>query len=528
MFNSSPLSQKAQYSIAQSKITQDVSSKCQQPTAFPNQSQLTLSQQQTQTLQVQSTASQQGIVAQQSFQSIRSVRVNQVSIRSTDHQVESQACVGNIIAPLPQESQQQSTQIRMEGSKSLRNYVTSSPQAPQSYKSNNSFPLSKPSFVEYYPPVYVPHLEPRYAQTIITNPIQVVDVIKFEEIWSKRMEVLEQLLEQRSQVIVENQNYELRASNSDDRQTITDLQTELFSVKTQLEDREAVITLLKQQLQNATEQAEFANKQHRSTSNILTQEMQIKITTLQQTIDKLQLNLISVQQMVETYKQENLLLQCELKRQQATVNEKEEIIIKLQQQLKLTLDQYNLDAQSNKNVSQQKISEFQIKLTSLEQTIASLQSNLNSKDNQLEKLRIQINQLQIEKQQIHELCNQKDETISNLQTELNELYQQVDQMSEEITTTQSIKTFEEEAKMWKQKFKELNDTYHACQEKLMVRDAEYESLVKQQSQQKIVTLSTVIKQNSSRSVLHNSDYRSSSMIQNEVDKTQTIQKSLRM
>ncbi|CAD8135079.1 unnamed protein product [Paramecium pentaurelia] len=528
MFNNSPLNQKASYIIGQSKITQDVKSNCQQLTSFSNQQQLNLSSQQTQTLQVQGAAPQQGIVAQQQFQSIRSVRVNQVSTRSVPQQLESQVSVGNIIVPLQQQSQQQSQQIRIEGPKSLRNYVTSSPQAPLSHKSNNSFQLIKPTFVEYYPPVYVPHVEPIHTQTIIDNPIQVVDLIKFEEMWSKRMKGLENMLESKTQVIVEPENYELRASNDNDNQAIIDLQTELFSVKTQLEDREAEITLLKQKLQNAIQQAECVNKQNKSDSTILTSEMQFKITTLQQTIDNLQLDLKSVQEIVEKYKQENFSLKCEIQNQLAMLNEKDEIIIKLKQQLKQTLDQNSLDAQSKNNASQQIISELQIKLTSLEQTILSLQSNMNQKDSLLEKLRIEINQLQIEKQHINELCIQKDDTISKLQMELNELYQQVDQLSEEITTTQSVKTFEEEAKIWKSKFKELNDIYHACQEKLMIKEAEYESLVKQQSQQKIVTQTTVIKQNSSRSDLNNSEYTSSSMTQNEIDKMQNIQKPLMM
>ncbi|CAD8043306.1 unnamed protein product [Paramecium primaurelia] len=529
MFNNSPLNQKASYIIGQSKITQDVKSNCQQLTSFSNQQQLNLSSQQTQTLQVQGAPPQQGIVAQQQFQSIRSVRVNQVSTRSVPQQLESQVSVGNIIVPLQQQSQQQSQQIRIEGPKSLRNYVTSSPQAPISHKSQNSFQLIKPTFVEYYPPVYVPHVEPIHTtQTIIDNPIQVVDLIKFEEIWSKRMKGLENMLESKTQVIVEPENYELRASNDNDNQAIIDLQTELFSVKTQLEDREAEITLLKQQLQNAIQQAEFVNKQNKSDSTILTSEMQFKIRTYQQTIDNLQLDLKSVQEIVEKYKQENFSLKCELQNQLTKLNEKDEIIIKLKQQLKQTLDQYSLDAQSENKASQLIISELQIKLTSLEQTILSLQSNMNQKDSLLDKLRIEINQLQIEKQHINELCIQKDDTIQKLQMELNELYQQVDQLSEEITTTQSVKTYEEEAKIWKSKFKELNDIYHACQEKLMIKEAEYESLVKQQSQQKIVTQTTVIKQNSSRSDLNNSEYTSSSITQNEIDKMYNIQKPLMM
>ncbi|CAD8140168.1 unnamed protein product [Paramecium pentaurelia] len=529
MMNYSPLRQKGSYNVGQSRMSQDVKSNPKQANAFHNYQQLNSSQHQSQNLKVQTTTKQQNMVTQQqSFQSIRSVRVNQVSTRSIHQQAEAQISVSNIIVPPQQQTLQQSQQIRVEGPRSLRNYITSSPQGPLSHKSNKSFSLSRPAFVEYYPPVYMPHVEPIYQQTIIDNPIKVVDLIKFEEMWSKRMRGIEQMLETKNQAIIQSENYELRASNNNDSQTIIDLQTELFRVKTQLEDRDTQITLLKQQLQNAREQIEFESKQSRSASNMVTSELNIKITTLQQTIVNLQFDLKSVQEMVEKYKLENFQLKSELQQNMTILNGKDEIIMKLKQQLKSSSEQYNLDAQSGKNASQQIISELQFKLNSLQQTINSQQLNMNSKDDLIEKLRMEINQLKIEKQHIQDLCNDKDDTISKLQMELNELYQQVDQLSEEITTTQSVKTFEEEAKIWKQKFKELNDTYHACQEKLMVKEAEYESLQKQYSQQKIVTQTTVIKQNSSRSVLNNSEYTSNSMTQNDFDKMQNSQKPLMM
>lgn len=52
----------------------------------------------------------------------------------------------------------------------------------------------------------------------------------------------------------------------------------------------------------------------------------------------------------------------------------------------------------------------------------------------------------------------------------------MESLHEEITTTSSVKTYEEEAKIWRTKFKELNDTYHACQEKLMLTEAELDLL----------------------------------------------------
>ncbi|CAK74941.1 unnamed protein product (macronuclear) [Paramecium tetraurelia] len=536
MMNYSPLRQKGSYNVGQSRMSQDAQPNLKQQNAFTNQQQLNTSQHQkiqSQTLQVNTTTQQQNVVSQQSFQSIRSVRVNQVSTRSIHQQSEAQVSTTNVIVPAQQQPLQQSQQIRREGPRSLRNYITSSPQGPLSHKSNKSFSLSRPAFVEYYPPVYMPHVEPIYKQTIIENPIKVVDLVRFEEMWSKRMRGIEEMLETKNQVIVQSENFELRAQNNPDSQTIIDLQNELFRVKTQLEERERQIQLMKQQLQNARDQIEFESKQNRSASNILTSELNIKITNLQQTISNLQIDLKSVQEMAEKYKLENFQLKAELQQNSSMLNGKDEIIMKLKQQLKSSLDQYNLDAQSGKNVSQQIINELQFKLNSLQQTITSQQLNLNSKDDLIEKLRMEINQLRQERQHMQDLCNQKDDTISKLQMELNELYQQVDQLTEEITTTQSVKTYEEEAKIWKQKFKELNDTYHACQEKLMVKEAEYESLSKQHSQQKIVTSTTVIKQNSSRNVLNNSEYTQSSFTQNnftqnEFDKLQTLQKPLMM
>ncbi|CAD8053688.1 unnamed protein product [Paramecium sonneborni] len=528
MFNQSPLKQKGSYIVGQSRMSQDVKQNTQQLTQFSNQQQLSSTYQQSQTLQVQSTIQQQNTVTQQSFQQVRSVAANQVSTRSINQQAETQVSVGNIIIPPQQQPVQQSQQIRIEAPRSLRNYMNTSPQGPLSHKSNKSFSSTKPAFVEYYPPVYMQHVEPVYQQTIIENPIKVVDLIKFEEMWSKRLKGIEQILESKNQVIVEPENYELRASNNNDTQTIIDLQTELFRVKTLLEEREREIIILKQQLLNSKEQIEFESKQNNNASNLLISELQIKITTLQQTISNLQFDLKSTQEIMEQYKFENLELKSEIQNNLTILNSKEEIIIQLKQQLQSSLEQYNFEAQSGKNASQQTISELQIKLNSFQQTINSQQLNLNQRDDLIEKLRIEINQLNIEQQNIHNLCNEKDDIISKLQMELNELYQQVDQLSEEITTTQSVQTFEEEAKIWKQKFKELNDIYHACQEKLMVKEAEYESLIKQSSQQKIITQTTVIKQNSSRSIQNNSEYTSNSLIQSDIEKMQNIQKPLMM
>lgn len=41
----------------------------------------------------------------------------------------------------------------------------------------------------------MPHVEPIYKQTIIENPIKVVDLVRFEEMWSKRMRGIEEMLE---------------------------------------------------------------------------------------------------------------------------------------------------------------------------------------------------------------------------------------------------------------------------------------------------------------------------------------------
>ncbi|CAD8061671.1 unnamed protein product [Paramecium sonneborni] len=528
MFNYSPLRQKGSYMIGQSRMSQDAKLNTQQLPAFQNQYQQNSTQQKSQTLQVQNSAKQQNTYTQQSHQTIRSVRMNQVSTRSIHQQAEAQGSVANIIVPTQLQSLQQSQQIRIDAPRSLRNYITSSPQRQLSHKSNKSFSVTKPAFVEYYPPVYMPHVEPVYQQTIINHPIQVVDLIKFEEMWSKRMRGIEQMIEQNNQVNVQSENFDLRASNNNDSQTIIDLQTELFKVKTTLEDREREITILKQQLQNSREQIEFENKQNRSASHLITSELQIKINTLQQTISNLQYDLKQAQEIIDQLKYENLSLKSELQNNLSISNGKDEIIIKLKQQLQSSFEQYNFEAQSGKNASQQIISELQIKLSSLQQTINSQLLNLNSKDDLIEKLRIEINQLKIEKMNINNLCNEKDDIIQKLQMELNEVYQQVDQLNEEITTTQSIQTYEEEAKIWKSKFKELNDVYHACQEKLMVKEAEYESLIKQQSSQKKIITQTIIKQNSSRSIQNNSEYTSSSLNQNDFEKMQNIQKPLMM
>ncbi|CAK87979.1 unnamed protein product (macronuclear) [Paramecium tetraurelia] len=169
-----------------------------------------------------------------------------------------------------------------------------------------------------------------------------------------------------------------------------------------------------------------------------------------------------------------------------------------------------------------------MQINTLQQTISNLKNDLLLNSQLIEKLQRENGQLRSDIQSYIDKCNDKDEYIAKLEQEISELNQHVDSLTEEITTTQSIKTFEEEAKIWKKKFKELNDIYHACQEKLMVKEAEYESLQKQQSSQRIVTQTTVVKSNSSRQVKNDSDYISSSLTQNDIEKLQNLQKPLQL
>ncbi|CAD8106966.1 unnamed protein product [Paramecium sonneborni] len=124
--------------------------------------------------------------------------------------------------------------------------------------------------------------------------------------------------------------------------------------------------------------------------------------------------------------------------------------------------------------------------------------------------------------------DERDEHIQNLEKELEELRQHIETLTEEVTTSQSVKTYEEEAKIWKSKFKELNDTYHACQEKLTLTEAELALLRRPPTQQKIVTTtSTVVKNNVQTSgTKSDSDYLSSSLTQQDVERIQNLSKNI--
>ncbi|CAD8144848.1 unnamed protein product [Paramecium pentaurelia] len=513
MFNNQIQQPNTSYGQMPTQIPQNQNRNLQQPSLIQNQQQINqkmIPQQQTlNNPQILNVIPQKQNLTQQQ------IRPNIISNRIVAQQ-EPLKSIRNQVQPFQQSPQKY---IKNEIPQSFRIQNTQSPLGPASHKSNGNLSGQKPAFVEYLPPVYVPHIEPMITQTVVDNPIKVVDLIKFEEIWKKRMQGIEDLLVTKQQSI-EPETIELRAVQNDDSERVIELENELYRTKQQLEDRDKEIMDLKSQLQSAIEQLDFENQQSRNSSNMQISELQMKITTLQQTIVNLQLELKQCDQNLEKYKLENLQLRNDIQNYIMQCQIKDETIFKLNQQIK----QLNLDLQSNQNGSHTQVTELQIQITTLQQTIAKFKNELLLNSELIEKLQKENGQLRINIQNYIENSKDKDDLISKLEQEIQELNQQVDTLTEEITTTQSVKTFEEEAKIWKKKFKELNDVYHACQEKLMVKEAEYESLQKQQSSQRIVTQTTVVQQNSSKQIRNSSDYFQSNLTQNDIEKIQNYQK----
>ncbi|CAD8197616.1 unnamed protein product [Paramecium octaurelia] len=176
--------------------------------------------------------------------------------------------------------------------------------------------------------------------------------------------------------------------------------------------------------------------------------------------------------------------------------------------------------EKDQTISDMKI-ENQLSLQALNAQIKQLNNDKNDLKQELEALRQQ-------KQYYKSQCDDKDEHIQNLEREIEELRSHIETLTEEVTTSQSVKTYEEEAKIWRTKFKELNDTYHACQEKLILTEAELDLLKRPQSQQKIVTTSTTVVKNNVQTsgAKSDSDYLSSSLTQQDVERIQNLSKNI--
>ncbi|CAD8142104.1 unnamed protein product [Paramecium pentaurelia] len=517
MFTNQMQQPNTSYGPMPTQFAQNQNRNSQQPSLGPNQKQIY--PQMIPPQQPQNIPQIPNSVPQPINQSQQQIRPNVISNRMIPQQ-EPLRSIRNQVQPFQQSPQKY---MNIDNPLSIRNQNNLSPQGPASHKSNANHSGQKPAFVEYYPPVYVPHIEPMITQTVVDNPIKVVDLMKFEEMWMKRMQGIEELLATKQQP-VEPETLELRAVQNDDSERVIELENELFRTKQLVEDRDKEIMDLKSQLQSAIEQLDFENQQSKNSAAMLISELQMKITNLQSTIVNIQLELKQSGQNLEKYKLENVQLRNDVQNYIMQCQIKDETILKLNQQLK----QLNLDLQSNQNGSYTQVTELQIQITTYQQTISNLKNDLLLNAQLIEKLQRENGQLRLDIQNYIDKCNEKDDYIQKLEQELSELNQQVDQLSEEITTTQSVKTYEEEAKIWKKKFKELNDVYHSCQEKLMVKEAEYESLQKQQSSQKIVTQTTVVQQHSSRQVKNDSDYVSSSLTQNDIEKLQNLQKPLQL
>ncbi|CAD8056883.1 unnamed protein product [Paramecium sonneborni] len=517
MFNNQMQQPNTPYGPATTQIPQNQNRNLQQPSQIPNQKQIY--PQMIPQLQTQTITQTPNNIPPQGNQSQQQIRPNMISNRIVPQQ-EPLGSIRNQVQPFKSSPQKY---MKVDVPQSIRSQNNSSPQGPASYKSNTNLSGQKPAFVEYLPPVYVPHIEPMITQTLVDNPIKVVDLNKFEEMWKKRMQGIEDLLATK-QIPVEAETIELRAAQNDDSEKVIELQNELFLIRQQLEDRDKEIMDLKSQLQSAIEQLDFENQQSKNSASVQISELQMKITTLQSSIVNLKLELQQSDQNLEKYQQDNFTLRNDIQNYIMQCQIKDETIIKLNQQIK----QLTLDFQQNKNGSNIQVNELSIQITTFQQTISNLKNELLQNSQLIERLQLENVQLRKEIQNYIDQCNEKDDLIQKLDQEISELNQHVEQLTEEITTTQSIKTYEEEAKIWKKKFKELNDVYHSCQEKLMVKEAEYESLQKQQSSQRIVTQTTVVQQNSSRFAKNDSDYVSSSLTQNDIEKLQSLQKPLQL
>ncbi|CAD8059857.1 unnamed protein product [Paramecium sonneborni] len=513
MFNNQMQQPNTTYGPVPTQMTQNQNRNPQYPSQIPNQKQIypqVIPQQQTQTI------TQTPLMNQSQQQQIRP---NEISNRFVPQQ-EPNKSIRNQVQPFSQSPQKF---MRNDIPKSNRSQNNQFPQDSESHKIINNFTGQKPAFVEYFQPVYVPHIEPMITQTLVDDPIKVVELQKFEEMWKKRLQVIEDLLAT-NKIPVEAETIELRAVQNDDNEQVIELQNELFRIKQQLEERDKEIIDLKSQLQSAIEQLDFENQQNKNQTTMQISELQIKITTLQSNIMNLKLELKQSDQNLEIYKKDNFSLKNDIQNYIMQCQIKDETIIKLNQQIK----QLTYEIQQNKNGSNTQVNELQIQIITFQQIIVNLKDELLLNSQLIENLQKENGQLRKEIQNYIDQFNQKDDLIQKLEQEISELNQYVDQLTEEITTTQSIKTYEEEAKIWKKKFKELNDVYHSCQEQLMVKEAEYESLQKQQSSQRIVTQTTVVQQNSSRFVKNDSDLISSSLTQNDIEKLQSLQKPLKL
>ncbi|CAD8100482.1 unnamed protein product [Paramecium sonneborni] len=167
-------------------------------------------------------------------------------------------------------------------------------------------------------------------------------------------------------------------------------------------------------------------------------------------------------------------------------------------------------------------------LTRLRKQIQTLDAQVKQLNHDNDDLKQELEALRQQKQFFKAQCDDKDEHIQNLEKEMEELRQHIETLTEEVTTSQSVKTYEEEAKIWRSKFKELNDTYHACQEKLILTEAELDLMKRPQSQQKIVTTSTTVVKNNVQTsgTKSDSDYLSSSLTQFDVERIQKLSKNI--
>ncbi|CAK87978.1 unnamed protein product (macronuclear) [Paramecium tetraurelia] len=260
-----------QYGPMTTQFPQNQNRNPQQPSLAPNQKQIypqMIPPQQPQTVPQMPN----NIPPQPMNQSQQQIRPNVISNRIIPQQ-EPLRSIRNQVQPFQQSPQQF---INNDIPQSIRNQNTQSPQGPASQKSNVNLSGQKPAFVEYFPPVYVPHIEPMITQTVVDNPIKVVDLNKFEEMWQKRMQGIEELLAAKQQP-VEPEPLELRAVQNDDSERVIELENELFRTKSQLDDRDKEIMDLKSQLQSAIEQLDFENCNYIIYKFRIKQELSFKV-----------------------------------------------------------------------------------------------------------------------------------------------------------------------------------------------------------------------------------------------------------
>ncbi|CAK87249.1 unnamed protein product (macronuclear) [Paramecium tetraurelia] len=222
-------------------------------------------------------------------------------------------------------------------------------------------------------------------------------------------------------------------------------------------------------------------------------------------------------------------LQDELYKVRCDNEEKDNKIsdLKIELQTNVDLVEYLRQQLVNSNNSDE-VEKLQNEIQRLRKQVQTLDAQVKQLNHDNADLKQELEALRQQKQFFKSQCDDKDEHIQNLEREIEELRQQVDTLTEEVTTSQSVKTYEEEAKIWRSKFKELNDTYHACQEKLILTEAELDLLKRPQSQQKIVTTSTTVVKNNVQTsgTKSDSDYLSSSLTQQDVERIQNLSKNI--